>query len=102
MRAAREGRGITSLGNVLGSNTFDLLVAIPLGVLIVGAVQINFAVAAPMMGVLTVATIILFTALRTGLRLNKAESVGLLAAYTLFVAWIIAESLGVTTIIQSG
>ena len=37
VRAAREGRGITSIANVLGSNTFDLLVCIPAGILIAGA-----------------------------------------------------------------
>ena len=100
VRSARGGRGVTSLGNVLGSNTFDLLVAIPLGVLIVGSVAVDFAVAAPMMGVLTVATILLFTMLRTGLSLTDRESYLLLAAYIVFVAWIIAESVGVSNVIQ--
>jgi cation:H+ antiporter len=99
VRTARAGKAVTSLGNVLGSNTFDLLVAIPLGVLIVGTVPVDFAVAAPMMGVLTVATILLFTTLRTGLTLTAAESYALLGAYVLFVAWVVAETVGVTNLI---
>jgi cation:H+ antiporter len=99
VRTARAGRGVTSLGNVLGSNTFDLLVAIPLGVLIVGTAPINFAVAAPMLGVLTGATILLFTLLRTDLTLTTVESYVLLGAYALFVAWVVAESVGLTTVI---
>ncbi len=100
VRAARSGKGVTSLGNVLGSNTFDLLVAIPVGVLIAGAAPINFAVAVPMLGVLTVATILLFTALRTDLALSDPESYALLLFYLLFVAWVVAETAGVTGIIK--
>lgn len=96
IRSARGGHSTTSLANVFGSNTFDLLVAIPVGVLIVGTVPVNFTVAAPMLGVLTVATILLFTMLRTDLSLTTGESYALLAVYGLFVAWIVAETLGVT------
>ena len=92
VRAARDGRGVTSLANVLGSNTFDLLVAIPVGVLIVGVWTVDFAMAVPMFGVLTGATILLFTALRTDLALSTLESYTLLGAYVLFVAWVVAET----------
>jgi cation:H+ antiporter len=92
VRAAREGRGVASVANVLGSNTFDLLVAIPLGVLIVGATPIDFAMALPMFGVLTLATVILFTMLRTGLALSDGESYLLLLSYILFVGWVILET----------
>ena len=100
VRAARAGKGETSLGNVLGSNTFDLLVAIPLGVLIVGTAPVDFAVAVPMMGVLTVATILLFAVLRTDLSLTGGESYLLLATYLLFVAWVVAETVGATDLIR--
>jgi cation:H+ antiporter len=93
VRAARDGRGVASLANVLGSNTFDLLVAIPVGVLIVGAAPINFSMAVPMFGVLTLATIMLFTALRTGLALSTFESYALLGAYLTFVGWVVLETL---------
>lgn len=101
VRAARGGRGETSLGNVLGSNIFDLLVAIPVGVLLVGAVPVNFAIAVPMFGVLTFATVLLFLFLRTGLELSQAESYGLLAAYLLFVGWMVLETVGVTASLPS-
>ncbi|PSQ15782.1 sodium:calcium antiporter [Halobacteriales archaeon QS_8_69_73] len=82
VRAARGGKGVTSLGNVLGSNTFDLLVAIPVG------------------GVLTVATILLFTVLRTDLILTTAESYSLLAAYLIFLGWVVGETIGVFGLVQ--
>ncbi|TKX58779.1 sodium:calcium antiporter [Halorubrum sp. SS7] len=100
VRTARDDRGATSLGNVLGSNTFDLLVAIPLGVLIVGAVEVNFSTAVPMFGVLTAATVLLFVTLRMGLALGERESYALLAAYALFVAWVVAETVGATSVLK--
>ncbi|MCT9097932.1 sodium:calcium antiporter [Haloarchaeobius sp. HME9146] len=100
VRSARAGNGVTSLGNVLGSNTFDLLVALPIGVLIVGSVPIDFAVAIPMMGVLTLATVLLFAIMRTGLSLSTPESYALLVAYLAFVVWVVAETAGVTDLIR--
>jgi cation:H+ antiporter len=94
VRAAKASRGVTSIANVLGSNTFDLLVAIPVGILLVGATGIDFAMAVPMFGVLTGATILLFTTLRTDMVLTKTESYVLLGVYTAFLAWVIAEVSG--------
>ena len=100
VRSAKTGKGITSIGNVLGSNTFDLLVAIPIGVLIVGSVTVDFAVAVPMLGVLTLATVLLFSFLRTDLSVTTAESYALLFAYGVFVTWVVAETAGVTHVIK--
>jgi cation:H+ antiporter len=102
VRSARDANGATSLGNVLGSNTFDLLVAIPVGVLIAGSAPVDFAVAVPMMGVLTLATVLLFAILRTDLSLTTVESYALLGAYVVFVVWVVAETLGVTGLIRGG
>ncbi len=100
IRAARSGKGLTSLGNVLGSNTFDLLVAIPVGVLVAGSAPVSFALAAPMMGVLTAGTVLLFTALRTDLLLTTRESYALLVAYLLFIGWVVGETVGVFGVLR--
>jgi len=97
VKAAQGNRDVASLANVLGSNTFDLLVAIPVGVLIVGSATVDFAIAVPMFGVLTAATILLFVALRTDMTLTHLESYLLLGVYLGFVAWILAEVTGMVT-----
>ncbi|NIR45544.1 MAG: sodium:calcium antiporter [Gemmatimonadetes bacterium] len=96
IRTARQGDTDVSLGNVLGSNIFDLLVAIPAGVLIAGATLVDYGVAAPLMAVLTVATIVLFAALRTDLTLTRRECYVLLALYAAFIGWLVLETIGVT------
>jgi len=94
VRAAARGAGEVSLSNVLGSNTFDLLVALPVGVLLVGSTTVNYTLALPMMGVLTLATIVLFTIMRTKLRITRREANLLLGCYGLFVVWVAVETFG--------
>ncbi len=65
VRAARDDEDVTSLTNVLGSNTFNLLVAIPVGVLLAGSATIDFLVAVPMMGFLAAATLVFIVFTRT-------------------------------------
>jgi cation:H+ antiporter len=101
MQAAGKERDVTSISNVLGSNTFDLLVVIPVGILIVGTEPIDFAVTAPMMGALVGATIVLFVTLRTGLVLSTREAYVLLGCYVLFILWIVGEAAGVLTVLPS-
>ncbi|MCF8030693.1 MAG: hypothetical protein K9K39_07345 [Desulfohalobiaceae bacterium] len=92
VRAARHGKGITSTANVLGSNIFDLLCCIPVGVLIAGTATINFSVATPMMAVLILATFVLFLMMRTQMLLSRGEAWLLLALYGVFLLWISLES----------
>jgi cation:H+ antiporter len=69
--------------------------------MIAGSAPISFTVAAPMMGVLTVATILLFTLLRTDLSLTKRESYALLVAYLIFVGWVVGETIGMFGFIRA-
>lgn len=92
VRLAKKSEDVASLSNILGSNIFDLLVAIPIGVIIAGGAEINFSIAIPLMGMLTLATIILFTALRTSLELSRKEAVVLLTTYALIILWVISEN----------
>ncbi|QLG62399.1 sodium:calcium antiporter [Halorarum salinum] len=99
VRAAESGRGPTSLANVLGSNTFDLLVAVPAAVLLAGPTEIDFGTAVPMMGFLTVATLGFLLATRTDLELTAREALPLFGLYGAFVVWMALEALGVTAFV---
>jgi cation:H+ antiporter len=95
VRAAKENDSVTSLTNVLGSNIFNLLVAIPVGVLLAGSATINFLVAVPTMGFLGLATLVFVVFTRTDLELSDSEAYGFLGLYVLFLVWMTLESLGV-------
>ncbi len=101
VQAADKKRDVASIANVVGSNTFDLLVVIPVGVLLTGAATVDFAITAPMMGCLVAATVLLFVTLRTDLALTKTEAYLLLLAYASFVAWVLAEALAVIDLLPS-
>ncbi|SER71929.1 sodium:calcium antiporter [Natrinema salaciae] len=99
LTAARADRPTVTLANVLGSNTFDLLVAVPVGVLIAGSRTVDFGHIVPMMGFLVLATITFFAISRTGMRLSRREAWSLLVLYTAFVCWLLLESLGVVSVL---
>ncbi|MFW5911641.1 MAG: sodium:calcium antiporter [Halolamina sp.] len=91
VRAAQRGRSVTSLGNVFGSNVFDLLVAVPAGIVLAGGAVVNYGLAVPMMAFLVVATIVLFLTIRTDLHLSEREATLLLAVYAVFLGWMVLE-----------
>lgn len=95
VRAARHDNAETSLSNALGSNTFDLLIALPVGVIIAGHADVDFSIAAPMMGALTIGTVVLFTLIRTQMELDRTEAIILLTGYVGYCIWIALVSFGV-------
>ena len=100
INAARNNDDVTSLTNVLGSNTFNLLVAIPVGVLLAGTATIDFLVAIPTMGFLAFATLVFVVFTRTDLELSNLEAVAFLALYVLFLLWMGLESVGAIETVQ--
>ncbi|NEU58864.1 sodium:calcium antiporter [Halorussus sp. MSC15.2] len=100
INAAKNDESITSLTNVLGSNTFNLLVAIPVGVILGGSATVNFLAAIPMMGFLAFATLVFVVVTRTHLELTDAEAYLLLGLYGLFLLWMTLESTGVVETVR--
>ena len=68
---------------------FDLLVAVPVGVLVAGTLAVTFAHIVPMMAFLVLATVVFFTIARTGMLLSQREAWLLLGAYggALYAVW---------------
>jgi cation:H+ antiporter len=99
VRASRKGRSDSSISNVLGSNVFDLLVAVPLGVLLAGAVSVNFTQTVPMMGFLMIATIVMLVFMRRDMEITRAEAVWMMVLYLSFGLWMTAEAFGITSLL---
>lgn len=95
VRAAGANRSVTSIANVFGSNVFDLLVAVPAGVLVAGVATVDFERLTPIVGVLIVATVLLFTSLRTEYELTRVEAMVLLGVYGGFIVWVILAAIEV-------
>jgi cation:H+ antiporter len=96
---AKAGRSDASISNVLGSNVFDLLVAVPVGVLIAGAVSVSFTMTVPMMAFLVLATIVLLVFMRRDMKLSHREAGVMLVLYLAFGVWMATEAFGITSVL---
>lgn len=99
VRASVLGRTESSVSNVLGSNVFDLLVAVPAGVMLSGAVIINFTQIVPMMTFLVVATIVMLVFMLRDMRLSVGEAHVMMVLYVLFGIWMTLEAFGVMSLL---
>jgi len=99
VRASVMGRTESSVSNVLGSNVFDLLVAVPLGVMITGAVTVNFTQIVPMMTFLVVATIVMLVFMLRDMHLSMREAHVMILLYVAFGIWMGLEAFGVTDLL---
>jgi cation:H+ antiporter len=99
VKEAKLGRTDASVSNVLGSNVFDLLVAVPVGVLIAGSVSVSFTQTVPMMSFLVLATIVLLVFMRRDMELNHREASFMLLLYLAFGLWMATEAFGITSVL---
>jgi len=99
VRASVLGRTESSLSNVLGSNVFDLLVAVPMGVMVTGAIVVNFTQIVPMMTFLVLATIVMLVFMLRDMELSMNEAHVMLTLYAGFGVWMTLEAFGVTTVL---
>ena len=98
VQAARREVGVSSLSNALGSNIFDLLVIAPVGVLVAGAVIIDFSHLFPMMSFLVLGSVTLLVLMRRKFALSNREATLLLTLYAGFLVWMGLETFHVVEI----
>ncbi len=99
VRASIMGRTESSVSNVLGSNVFDLLVAVPLGVMLTGTIAVNFTQIVPMMSFLVLATIVMLVFMLRDMELSVRESHVMIGLWLGFGVWMTLEAFGVTTLL---
>lgn len=92
IKAAQRKLSTASLTNALGSNTFDLLVVLPAGVLVVGVVTFDFDRIAPMIMFLVAATVAVLVMGRSGFELTRGNGKILLLLYGTFIFWMAWEN----------
>lgn len=99
VRASVLGRTESSVSNVLGSNVFDLLVAVPAGVMLSGTIIINFTQIVPMMVFLVLATIVMLVFMLRDMRLSLREAHLMMLLYGAFGVWMTLEAFGVMNLL---
>lgn len=99
---AEQGDGPAAISNVFGSNTFNLIGALPIGVILAGGATISFLQGIPLLFYLTVATIITMVLAATDFQIGPKEGFILVGMYLLFVGLLILDAAGVVSVIGSG
>lgn len=99
VRASVLGRTESSISNVLGSNVFDLLVAVPAGVMLSGTIIINYTQIVPMMVFLVVATVVMLIFMLRDMRLSRNEAHVMMGLYVVFGVWMTLEAFGVMNLL---
>jgi cation:H+ antiporter len=95
VKAVQRKLGTASLTNAFGSNIFDLLVVLPAGVIIAGAVSFNYPRIIPMIMFLVFATVAFIIMARSSSELTNNNGKVLLLLYVGFIVWMGSEYIGV-------
>jgi cation:H+ antiporter len=95
VKAAQRKLSTASLTNAFGSNIFDLLVVLPAGVIVAGAVNFNYPRIVPMLMFLIFATVTALVLARNGSELSNNNGKVLLLLYAGFIVWMGIKYIGI-------
>ena len=99
VKMGEAGDQRAAVANVFGTNTFNLVAALPIGVILAGGVSIGFLTSVPLLLFLFYTTLVVVVLAATDFELSTKEGYVLLAMYVGFLGWMTTEALGVTTLL---
>lgn len=89
--AVRRGEGAVALGNVIGSNVFNLLGILGITAMVV-PIQVPTQILIVDIWVMAAATVALLVFATTGARVSRREAGALLAAYGVYMGWLLINT----------
>ncbi|MFD1569889.1 sodium:calcium antiporter [Halorubrum laminariae] len=99
VKMGEAGDQRAAVANVFGTNTFNLVAALPIGVILAGGVSIGFLTSVPLLLFLFYTTLVVVVLSATDFELTTEEGYVFLAMYLAFLGWMTTEALGVTALL---
>ncbi|WP_123623219.1 sodium:calcium antiporter [Halorubrum sp. CSM-61] len=99
VKMGEAGDKRAAIANVFGTNTFNLVAALPIGVILAGGVSIGFLTSVPLMLFLFYTTLVVVVLSATDFEITTEEGYVLLAMYLAFLGWMTTEALGITALL---
>ncbi|WP_280586736.1 sodium:calcium antiporter [Halorubrum sp. Boch-26] len=99
VKMGKSGDKRAAIANVFGTNTFNLVAALPIGVILAGGVSIGFLTSVPLMLFLFYTTLVVVVLAATEFEVTTEEGYALLVMYVAFLGWMTTEALGITALL---
>lgn len=99
IRMGEDDERKAAVSNVFGTNTFNILIVLPIGAIIAGGVTFGFVTAVPLVIFLFSSTLVVIVLAATDFEITQIEAYSLLVLYILFLLWMTLESLGYTYVL---
>lgn len=96
VKMGQGGDQKAAMANVFGTNTFNLVGALPIGVVLAGGVSISFLTSVPLLLFLFYSTLVVVVVTATDFKLTQREGILLVGIYLVFLLWMTSEAVGYT------
>ena len=99
VKMGKAGDKRAAVANVFGTNTFNLVAALPIGVILAGGVSIGFLTSVPLLLFLFYTTLAVVVMAATDFEITTEEGYVFLAMYIAFLGWMTTEALEITALL---